>query len=74
MKLLVTGGAGYIGSVVALQLVESGHEVTSHLFFLGGGWHRGWHRYCNNRWAQIDERSSISKPKLALLASVTNAA
>ena len=28
MKLLVTGGAGYIGSVVALQLVESGHEVT----------------------------------------------
>ena len=28
LKLLVTGGAGYIGSVVALQLVESGHEVT----------------------------------------------
>ena len=28
MKLLVTGGAGYIGSVVALQLVEAGHEVT----------------------------------------------
>ena len=28
MKLLVTGGGGYIGSVVALQLVESGHEVT----------------------------------------------
>ena len=27
MKLLVTGGAGYIGSVVALQLVEAGHEV-----------------------------------------------
>lgn len=28
MRLLVTGGAGYIGSVVAAQLVESGHEVT----------------------------------------------
>ncbi|WP_449061869.1 UDP-glucose 4-epimerase GalE [Planomonospora algeriensis] len=28
MKLLVTGGAGYIGSVVAAQLTEAGHEVT----------------------------------------------
>ena len=28
MRLLVTGGAGYIGSVVALQLLEAGHEVT----------------------------------------------
>ena len=28
MKLLVTGGAGYIGSVVADQLVEAGHEVV----------------------------------------------
>ena len=28
MKLLVTGGAGYIGSVVALQLVDEGHGVT----------------------------------------------
>jgi UDP-glucose 4-epimerase len=28
VKLLVTGGAGYIGSVVSLQLVEAGHEVT----------------------------------------------
>jgi len=28
VKLLVTGGAGYIGSVVATQLVEAGHEVV----------------------------------------------
>ena len=28
MKLLVTGGAGYIGSIVGAQLVEAGHQVT----------------------------------------------
>jgi UDP-glucose 4-epimerase len=28
MKLLVTGGAGYIGSIVAKQLLEAGHEVV----------------------------------------------
>ena len=28
MKLLVTGGAGYIGSVVAQQLLAGGHDVT----------------------------------------------
>lgn len=28
MKLLVTGGAGYIGSVVTSQLIDAGHEVT----------------------------------------------
>lgn len=28
MKLLVTGGAGYIGSVVAAQLLSGGHDVT----------------------------------------------
>ncbi|MGW6461879.1 UDP-glucose 4-epimerase GalE [Streptomyces sp. NPDC055078] len=27
-KYLVTGGAGYIGAVVALHLLEAGHEVT----------------------------------------------
>lgn len=27
MKLLVTGGAGYIGSIVAKQLLDAGHEV-----------------------------------------------
>jgi UDP-glucose 4-epimerase len=28
MKLVVTGGAGYIGSIVAQQLVQSGHDVV----------------------------------------------
>jgi UDP-glucose 4-epimerase len=28
VKLLVTGGAGYVGSVVASQLVEAGHETV----------------------------------------------
>jgi UDP-glucose 4-epimerase len=28
MRILVTGGAGYIGSVVSEQLVASGHDVT----------------------------------------------
>ena len=28
MRLLVTGGAGYVGSVVAHQLVEAGHEAV----------------------------------------------
>ena len=28
MRLLVTGGAGYIGSVVAAQLIAAGHDVT----------------------------------------------
>ncbi|HEU5448447.1 MAG TPA: NAD-dependent epimerase/dehydratase family protein, partial [Acidimicrobiia bacterium] len=28
MKLLVVGGAGYIGSVVAAQLIAAGHTVT----------------------------------------------
>lgn len=28
MKLLVTGGAGYIGSIVAYQLLAADHEVV----------------------------------------------
>ncbi|HZM99594.1 MAG TPA: NAD-dependent epimerase/dehydratase family protein, partial [Pyrinomonadaceae bacterium] len=28
MRVLVTGGAGYIGSVVTEQLVSDGHQVV----------------------------------------------
>ena len=28
MRLLVTGGAGYIGGVVTLHLLRAGHQVT----------------------------------------------
>ena len=27
-KILITGGAGYIGSILATKLVELGHQVT----------------------------------------------
>jgi UDP-galactose 4-epimerase (EC 5.1.3.2) len=27
MKILVTGGAGYIGSITSAELVRAGHEV-----------------------------------------------
>ncbi len=40
MRLLVTGGAGYVGGVVAAQLVEAGHEVTV-LDDLSRGWRDG---------------------------------
>lgn len=38
MKLLVTGGAGYIGSIVSRHLLEAGHELTV-LDNLGTGHH-----------------------------------
>ena len=28
MKVFITGGAGYIGSHVTLELLDAGHEVT----------------------------------------------
>ncbi len=39
MKILVTGGAGYIGSAVAARLIEEGHQVSIYDSLVTG--HRG---------------------------------
>ena len=36
MKILVTGGAGYIGSFMTRRLLEEGQEVTVVCFFAVG--------------------------------------
>ena len=29
MKVLITGGAGYLGSVITKKMLEAGHSVTA---------------------------------------------
>jgi ADP-L-glycero-D-manno-heptose 6-epimerase len=38
LRILVTGGAGFIGSALARRLARDGHEVTAADSFLAGGW------------------------------------
>lgn len=58
MKLLVTGGAGYIGSVVAAQLIEAGHQVTVLDNLLKG------HRAAVHKQAQFIEADLLNLERL----------
>ncbi len=39
MRILITGGAGFIGSNLAIRLAQLGHAVTTADTFLSGHWH-----------------------------------
>ena len=38
MRILVTGGAGFIGSALARRFAHDGHDVTAADSFLSAGW------------------------------------
>jgi nucleoside-diphosphate-sugar epimerase len=42
MKVLVTGGCGYVGSVLVPKLVRAGHTVVNYDSFLFGNPHESW--------------------------------
>ena len=52
MKILITGGAGYIGSIAAKYLIDSGYEIT-----VADSLERG------NEWA-VDPRAEFLKGDL----------
>jgi len=59
MNILITGGAGYMGSVAARYLLDEGHEVTVLDSLLHGGHAvRGLYTYDNFRFIRGDIRSS----------------
>ena len=55
MKILVTGGAGYIGSHTCVELLNAGHEiaVVDNL----KGQHRRYYEYKNNRRKSLCENA-----------------
>ena len=38
MKILITGGAGYLGSVITGKMLSEGHEVVINSFFAMSTW------------------------------------
>ena len=62
MRILVTGGAGFIGSHIVDGLVECGHEVVV-LDNLHPAAHRGKPEYCNDaadyRWADVCDPEAV---------------
>ncbi|GAC1675465.1 MAG: UDP-glucose 4-epimerase GalE [Ktedonobacteraceae bacterium] len=63
MKVLVTGGAGYIGSVVTAQLIEAGHTVTVLDNLLKG------HRAAVHKQAQFIEADLLNLERLTQIVS-----
>ena len=58
MKILVTGGAGYVGSIVSEQLVKQGHEVYV-LDNLKQGYHAAVPYDAVFMWFDIDEVETL---------------
>ena len=58
MRILVTGGAGYIGSVVAQRLVDSGHNVTV-VDNLSMGWREAVPRQAEFQQADVGDQPAM---------------
>jgi UDP-glucose 4-epimerase len=61
MKVLVTGGAGYIGSVVTAYLIDHGHEVTT------------FDNLSNGHFDSVDKRSNFFQGDILNLEELKNA-
>jgi len=60
MKILVTGGAGFMGSWLVDELIKRGHEVTS-VDDLSGGFERNVNPKCNFIKMDVRDRKKVEK-------------